>query len=82
LKQAPIFRNDKNALPLQAADLHAWWVRRMCESYLLGKPELKPPFPGNREALALPVLQMFWKEAALKRMYASLYGSISIALRP
>jgi hypothetical protein len=82
LEAPPMFRNDKIALPLQAADLHAWWVRRMCESYLLGKSELKPPFPGNRESLKLPVLEMFWRENALRRMHASLSGSIPIALRP
>ena len=82
IENPPIFRNDKTTLPLQAADLHAWWVRRMCDSYILGKPELKPPFPGNRENLNVPVLTMFWKEDALKRMYASLSGSIPVSLRP
>ncbi len=32
----PIFENDKTTLPLQAADLWAWWVRQWCDS---GEPE-------------------------------------------
>jgi len=27
----PIFRNDKDVLPLQAADMLAWYLRRQCE---------------------------------------------------
>lgn len=82
LARPPIFRNDKITMPLQAADLHAWWVHRMCDAYLQGTPELKPPFPGNKEKLNLPVLEMFWREDALRRMRASLTGSIPARLRP
>jgi hypothetical protein len=82
IKKPPVFRDDKRALPLQAADLHAWWVRKMCEAYLLGKPERKPPFPQGKESLSLPVIEMFWRQDALQRMYASLSGTIPIALRP
>jgi hypothetical protein len=82
IRKPPTFRDDKRVLPLQAADLHAWWVRKMCDSYLRGRPERKPPFPENKESLNLPILTMFWKQDALQRMYASLSGSIPIALRP
>src|SRR5258706_9946418 len=82
LARPPIFRNDKTTLPLHATDLHAWRVHCMCDAYLMGKPELKPPFPGNKASLNLPFLQMFWKEDALRRMHASLSGSIPLDLRP
>ena len=28
LGERPQFNDDKVSMPLQAADLHAWWVRR------------------------------------------------------
>ena len=71
----PIFRNDKLVLPLQAADLHAWWVRRMCDSYLTGRPRRDAPFSGARPSLKIPMLEMFWTKAALKRMRYSLSGA-------
>ena len=43
LAHPPIFRNDKITLPLQAADLHAWWIRRMCEPALGAGPEGSRP---------------------------------------
>jgi hypothetical protein len=82
LTKPPTFQDDKLALPIQAADLHAWWVRKMCDSYLTGKAERIPPFPDGKEVLSLPVLQMFWKPDALLRMYSALSGAIPIALRP
>lgn len=67
----PIFRDDKLVVALQAADLHAWWVRRMCDSHLTGRPGRPAPFAGRKTALAIPMLEMFWTKAALKRMRKS-----------
>jgi hypothetical protein len=36
---------------------------------------------SGKASLSLPILQMFWKEDALKRMHASLSGSILLNLR-
>jgi hypothetical protein len=68
----PIFRNDKMALPLQAADLHAWWAHRMMTAYFTDQPMRRPPLPGKKEALAVPMLEMLWTEERLKRMRRSL----------
>jgi hypothetical protein len=29
--EEPVFRDDKKVLPLQAADLYAWWIRKWWE---------------------------------------------------
>lgn len=68
----PIFRNDKTTLPLQAADLHAWWARRAMAAYFTGIPCRRPPFPGGRLSLNVKMLEMLWTKAALKRMRRSL----------
>jgi hypothetical protein len=82
LERPPIFRGDKKALPLQAADLHAWWTRRMFETAFSGKAQLTPPLPGNQSDLKVRMLEMFWTQDRLERMYHSLSGSIPISLRP
>jgi hypothetical protein len=45
LSHVPNFRNDKELLPLQAADLHAWWIRKRYLEKITGAPET--PFPGT-----------------------------------
>jgi hypothetical protein len=73
----PIFRNDKTTLPLQAADLHAWWTHRTMTAYFTGQPMRRPPLPGKKEALAIPALEMLWTEERLKRMRRSLMPYVS-----
>jgi Protein of unknown function (DUF3800) len=46
LGDPPIFRNDKTTLPLQAADMHAWYVRQLSIAELAGAP--LPNAPGLR----------------------------------
>ncbi len=36
----PQFEVDKCIMPLQAADLHAWWIRRLAEDYFKEKPQI------------------------------------------
>jgi hypothetical protein len=38
----PSFQDDKQIIPLQAADLHAGWVRAMNDAELLGQPQPEP----------------------------------------
>ena len=75
----PIFRDDKTTLPLQAADLHAWWVHRMMASYFADQPMRRAPFPGGREHLAIPALEMLWTEERLKRMRRSMTPYLTYA---
>jgi hypothetical protein len=65
----PIFRNDKTTLPLQAADLSTWWHRRVFSDTWLFRTPPRPPFPGGKTALNVPLLEHFWTEDALRRMH-------------
>lgn len=48
LGATPIFKSDKNVLPLQAADMEAWWLRRRWQERLTGEPYLEYPWqPTN-----------------------------------
>lgn len=73
LASQPIFRNDKIDLPLQAADLHAWWTRKALEAFFKNKAPLKPIFPGRKDSLNVPNLEFYWSEDALRRTYLSLF---------
>ncbi len=65
----PIFRDDRTTLPLQAADLHAWWMHRVyCDTWLK-RPAPRPPFAGKKAALNVPMLEFLWSEDALQRMH-------------
>jgi hypothetical protein len=54
----PIFRDDKTTLPLQAADLYAYWVR---EWALSGVPDAEKRFPWKRNR-AIPRLDFRFEE--------------------
>ena len=43
IAKSPIFRDEKDAMPLQAADLLAWYIRKEIACHLTGKP--KPDIP-------------------------------------
>jgi hypothetical protein len=70
----PSFKDDKNALPLQAADLYAWWIRRHLEEDVKGTPHT--PFPW-RKAKEIPGLVVHWNEDALLRVRDILFGEQS-----
>jgi hypothetical protein len=48
--QRPQFKDDKDldALPLQAADLLAWWTRRNVKDFLEGNPNIARPWKPTR----------------------------------
>jgi hypothetical protein len=58
----PAFRDDKDVLPLQAADLLAWWVRKMATEEADKIPRVKFPWQPQRQ---IPGVQMIWDEARL-----------------
>jgi|SRR6185369_2797141 len=45
--ETPIYRDDKKLLPLQAADMFAYWVRKRQLNILHGRPE-EPLFPWRQ----------------------------------
>jgi hypothetical protein len=48
LRNPPTFRDDKEVLPLQAADLLAWWVRGRFVAQATGAEPLVPPFKQTK----------------------------------
>jgi Protein of unknown function (DUF3800) len=62
LERAPAFENDKDLLPLQAADLLAWWVRKMATEEADKVPRVGFPWRPNRP---IPGLQIHCDEAWL-----------------
>lgn len=49
MRSPPAFRDDKRVLPLQAADMHATWIRLLMEAIRDGRPD--PPLPGKKKGL-------------------------------
>ena len=62
----PVFRKDDQVLPLQAADLEAWWMRRRAMEKLKGLPRLEYPWmPTN-----MPIAGAELDEEELKKGFA------------
>jgi hypothetical protein len=40
LGERPKFEDDKHSMPLQAADLFAWWARRINDDFVKNKPQI------------------------------------------
>ena len=55
LTSTPIFRSDDEHLPIQAADMLAWWVRKRYLEHSCA-PELSFPFPWKRVSTSL----LYW----------------------
>lgn len=63
----PSFKSDKDKLPLQAADLHAGWVRESYTAEFLGKPIPTPIWKHRGAAIQRVTWQLTVEEAcALK----------------
>jgi len=67
-----IFRDDKNILPLQAADFHAWLVRKRWEEVSLGQQRAQMPWAKQRE---IPDITVEWAEPQLRTVYSTLFES-------
>jgi hypothetical protein len=66
----PIFRDDKNVLPLQAADFHAWLVRKRWEEVSLGRQRAQMPWVTKRD---IPSIAVEWAEPQLRTVYSTLF---------
>jgi hypothetical protein len=53
LGSLPEFKDDKDTMPLQAADLHAWWARRRQLEKVNGEPRLDWPCRPMRDLQCL-----------------------------
>ncbi|UVK37693.1 hypothetical protein LHFGNBLO_004771 [Mesorhizobium sp. AR10] len=61
----PVFRKDHEVLPLQAADLEAWWLRRRWAEKLKGIPRLEYPWMPAQ----IPEMASVLDEAALVTIF-------------
>lgn len=66
----PEFRDDKTSLPLQAADLMAWWIRRQLADHHEGVQP--PPFPWSKPD-TIPSLAIRYSERDLRRDYVTMF---------
>jgi hypothetical protein len=66
----PAFRDDLKVLPLQAADLIAWWVRKMAT---VGADSVQFPWKPKR---ALPGFQFNYDEAQLLKVRDTIRGRL------
>lgn len=65
LGKTPIFRPDSEVLPLQAADMEAWWLRKRWREKLTGEPRLEYPWqPSN-----MPSVTVVADEEKIKETY-------------
>jgi hypothetical protein len=59
----PYFRDDKKFLPIQAADLIAWWVRKLVTEKRGGDEPAVLPWKATRQ---IPGFQFYYDEDRLK----------------
>jgi hypothetical protein len=67
LGDTPVYRNDKNTLPLQAADLYAWWVRKWEREGINWRETM--PFPWEKQK-KINRLGMSIREADFRKGFA------------
>jgi hypothetical protein len=73
----PRFEDDKEFLPLQAADLLAWWIRRMATEESDGIQKFDFPWKPTR---SIPAFQFHYDEALLRKIRESMNGGVWAAL--
>jgi Protein of unknown function (DUF3800) len=82
LPNPPIFRDEKKVLPLQAADLFAWWVRRNFVEQINGQEPIRAPINFTR---SIPRMDLQYNEQQLRRAVidkAALRGSYKSTSEP
>ena len=62
---APSFEDDKRSLPLQAADMIAWWMRRRFVALAKGHEPIAPPWISSR-ASRVPAVAFQYNEQQLR----------------
>jgi hypothetical protein len=69
----PSFLDDKEVIGLQAADLHAGWVRAMNEADLLGLPQ-PPAIWGEERGNAIRRLYRYMTPETAEQIFEALFG--------
>jgi hypothetical protein len=64
LGDTPIYRDDKKTMPLQAADLYAWWVLKWVRDGVVGW-EKEIPFPWEKKKSLKRLTALFGRKSAL-----------------
>ena len=65
----PVFKKDTDVLPLQAADLEAWWLRKRWREKLTGEAE--QPYPW--QPAAIPGVTNIFDEEKIKESYEKIF---------
>ena len=68
----PRFEDDRDFLPLQAADFWAWWVRKSCETGSLGKLITEGDFGLWKGEINIPSISMLCTEDHLVRSFSTI----------
>ena len=77
LGKRPGFEDDKLFMPLQAADLHAWWVRRLNDDHVNNKP--LTPFMW-KDTRRVESLHMRLEDSDLEEFFATIATGIRSAI--
>jgi len=75
----PTFRDDEDFLPIQAADLAAWWGRRWWEEGAGGRAVPEPPWKARRE---IPTLYTKYDEKRLREIFQATVQNVPPPLGP
>ncbi|MCC2609031.1 DUF3800 domain-containing protein [Neorhizobium petrolearium] len=67
----PSFQDDEKVLPLQAADMVAWWVRRQIADDIAGFPRLPFPWDGEDQ---IPCVRARYDAASLQNAFDEMQG--------
>ena len=65
----PTFADDTSLLPLQAADMLAWWVRRSIAADVAGQERIDPPWTKD----AVPCIRLAYDADGLRREYRQMF---------
>ncbi len=69
LGSTPNFKSDTDVLPLQAADMEAWWLRKRWRELLTGEPRLEYPW----QPAAIPGVTCEYTEEKLQESYGKIF---------
>jgi hypothetical protein len=79
--RVPSFEDDKEFLPLQAADMHAWWMRRRFVAQAKGQQPLIPPWIDAPQRRTFPVLGIQFNEQQLRENAAGVIKTLEDGLK-
>jgi hypothetical protein len=75
LGNTPAFADDKKVLPLQAANLVAWWIRKMASE----RQQLTFPWTSSRQ---IPGVQIHYTEERIRSFCETLLAAIAVSGTP